>query len=353
MVDVIIIGAGLSGLSAAYQLKKAGISFRIIEAQDRLGGRIETIYGHDDTPMEMGATWFGSEHVNLLGLLSELNIGYFEQHTEGIALFETMSFEPPQQYYVPSNSHSAYRVKDGTYSIIEALNRHIGKEQIVLNSKIVEIAVADNKLKITDSLQNHFFCTYVIVALPPQLAIHSIQFSPELPQTLIQVMQKTQTWMSGSIKFSVEYKKAFWKEKGFSGSIYSQSGLATEIYDHSNFEDTKFALKGFLNGSASHYTFEERKQKIIDQLKRYFGHEATEYVSYSDKIWNDIYIQSNNDTFLPPHFNNGHAVFEQSYMNDKLFFTGTETAKTSSGYMDGAIMASKSIADKISKIIKK
>ncbi len=352
MEDVIIIGAGLSGLSTAYQLKKAGISFKIIEAQDRLGGRIETIYGQDDTPMEMGATWFSSEHVNLLGLLSELNMGYFEQHTEGIALFETMSFEPPQQYYVPSNSHSAHRIKDGTYSIIEALNRHIGKERIVLNSKIVEIAAADNKLKITDSLNNHFFCKYVIVALPPQLAIYSIQFSPELPQTLIQVMQKTQTWMSGSIKFSVEYKKAFWKEKGFSGSIYSQSGLASEIYDHSNFEDTKFALKGFLNGSALHYTFEERKQKIMDQLKRYFGNDATEYMSYNDKIWNDTYIQSNNDTFLPPHFNNGHAVFEESYMNDKLFFTGTETAKTSSGYMDGAIMASKSIADKISKIIR-
>ncbi|MBK8624093.1 MAG: FAD-dependent oxidoreductase [Saprospiraceae bacterium] len=192
-----------------------------------------------------------------------------------------------------------------------------------------------------------------MVALPPKLAIHSIQFSPELPQALIQVMQKTQTWMSGSIKFSVEYKKAFWKDKGFSGSIYSQSGLATEIYDHSNYEDTKFALKGFLNGSASHYTFEERKDKIIEQLKRYFGNEATEYISYNDKIWNDTFIQPNNDTFLPPHFNNGHAAFDESYMNNKLFFTGTETSKSFGGYMDGAIMASNAIADRISKIIKK
>jgi monoamine oxidase len=62
MEEVIIIGAGLSGLSTAYQLKKAGINFKIIEAQDRIGGRIETIYGQDDTPMEMGATWFGKEH---------------------------------------------------------------------------------------------------------------------------------------------------------------------------------------------------------------------------------------------------------------------------------------------------
>ena len=84
MEDVIIIGAGLSGLSTAYQLKKAGINFKILEAQSRLGGRIESIYGKQDTPMEMGATWFGEEHLNLIKLLSELNIGYFEQHTEGL-----------------------------------------------------------------------------------------------------------------------------------------------------------------------------------------------------------------------------------------------------------------------------
>ena len=65
MEDVIIIGAGLSGLSTAYQLKKAGINFKILEAQSHLGGRIETIYGKQDTPMEMGATWFGEEHLNL------------------------------------------------------------------------------------------------------------------------------------------------------------------------------------------------------------------------------------------------------------------------------------------------
>jgi monoamine oxidase len=166
-------------------------------------------------------------------------------------------------------------------------------------------------------------------------------------------MQKTQTWMSGSSKFSVEYKKPFWKENGFSGSVYSQSGLATEIYDHSNFENTKFAIKGFLNGSANHYSFEERKDKVIAQLKHYFGNKAQDFESYNDKTWNDKYIQSINETFLPPHFNNGHPVFEESLMNNKLFFTGTETTHIFSGYMEGSIIASNSIATKVSKIIKK
>ena len=353
MEDVIIIGAGLSGLSTAFQLKKAGISLKILEAQNRLGGRIETIYGNYQTPMEMGATWFSKEHKHLLQLLKELNISYFEQHTEGVALFETMSFEPPQQYFVPANTHSAYRVQGGTYSIIEALYQILGKGSVVLNTEIVEIVDEGKSLKITDSLQNDFLCKKLIIALPPQLLINTIQFSPALPQAVSQVMQKTQTWMSGSSKFSVEYKKPFWKENGFSGSVYSQSGLATEIYDHSNFENKKFAIKGFLNGSANHYSFEERKDKVISQLKHYFGNKAQDFESYNDKVWNDKYIQSINDAFLPPHFNNGHPVFEESFMNNKLFFTGTETTHIFSGYMEGSIIASNSIATKVSKIIKK
>lgn len=351
MEDVIIIGAGLSGLSTAYQLKKAGINFKILEAQSRLGGRIETIYGKQDTPMEMGATWFGEEHLNLIQLLTEINIGYFEQHTEGISLFETMSFEPPQQYFVPANSQSAYRIKGGTFSIIDALYQRIGKENVILNTEVNCIIVEGNKIKIIDSLGNIYFSKQVIIALPPKVANDMIKFTPNLPEGINQIMKKTQTWMSGSVKFSVEYKKAFWKDNGFSGSIFSQSGLATEIYDHSNYENTKFSLKGFLNGSAYHYTHAERKEKVITQLKHYFGAEVEKFESYNDKIWDNKYIQPKEDIFLSPHFNNGHAVYEDSYMNGSLFFTGTETSNTFSGYMEGAIISSNTVSKRVAKIL--
>ena len=65
-LDAIIIGAGLSGLSIAYLLKKRGINVHIIEARNRIGGRIETIKGNQNSPMEMGATWFGKKHQNLV-----------------------------------------------------------------------------------------------------------------------------------------------------------------------------------------------------------------------------------------------------------------------------------------------
>ena len=50
MQDVIVIGGGLSGLTIAYQLKKRGLAVKVLEAQHRLGGRIETIYGKQKRP---------------------------------------------------------------------------------------------------------------------------------------------------------------------------------------------------------------------------------------------------------------------------------------------------------------
>ena len=216
-----------------------------------------------------------------------------------------------------------------------------------MNTRVTEITDEGEHIKITDPLQNNFLCKLVIVALPPKLLLATLLFSPAIPQQLQAVMRQTQTLMSGSVKFAVEYKTAFWKDKGFSGSVFNQCGLATEMYDHTNVEETKFALKGFLNGTANHYTFEKRKQKEITQLTHYFGDEALDYVNYNDKVWNDSYIQAGEESFLPPHANNGHAVFGERYMRNKLLFASTETSAPFGGYMEGAIPAANSIVAKV------
>ncbi len=60
-----------------------------------------------------------------------------------------------------------------------------------------------------------------------------------------------------------------------------------------------------------------------------------------------------NDDFLAPHLNNGHPLYEEGYMNNKLFFTGTETSKLFGGYMEGAIIASNEVAARALEAIKK
>ena len=54
--DVVVIGAGAAGLTAAAELGRAGLSVRILEARERIGGRILTLRDPSITvPIEMGA----------------------------------------------------------------------------------------------------------------------------------------------------------------------------------------------------------------------------------------------------------------------------------------------------------
>ena len=76
-IDVIIIGAGAAGLMAARELVKKGKSVCVLEARDRAGGRIYTIY---DSPMgghiEAGAEFIHGHLQTTLSLLKEAEISY-------------------------------------------------------------------------------------------------------------------------------------------------------------------------------------------------------------------------------------------------------------------------------------
>ncbi|TFV94252.1 flavin monoamine oxidase family protein [Algoriphagus kandeliae] len=81
--EVIIVGAGFSGIAAAKKLFEAGISFKILEARDRIGGRVYTNYLKEDLYVDLGGQWIGPTQDRMYELCKEYGISYFETYDEG------------------------------------------------------------------------------------------------------------------------------------------------------------------------------------------------------------------------------------------------------------------------------
>ncbi|ANQ48569.1 FAD-dependent oxidoreductase [Flammeovirga sp. MY04] len=344
---IVIVGGGLSGLTLAYLFSKKNIETKVLEASNRLGGRIQTIKGALDTPLELGATWFSDAHQNVLSLLDELDIKKFAQFTKGVSIYQTDVSVPPQQFIVPESEMPSYRVEGGTQNIIDTLVSYLNQENIQLNTYVTSIKEKGDELEIETSSGQVVQADKVIICLPPQLVGSKIKFTPHLPDSLNKLFPTVQTWMAGSIKFVLEYDRPFWREKELSGLLYSNNGIISEMYDHTDFEENKYGFTGFLNAGAASYSQEKRKGFVLNQLSTLLGDEVLKLSSYHDKIWNDKYLISENHIMNSPHQNNGHPLLQESYMNGKLFFSGTETSNRFGGYMEGAILSAIRVVDQI------
>ncbi|MBO9531373.1 MAG: FAD-dependent oxidoreductase [Solirubrobacteraceae bacterium] len=83
-VDVAVVGAGLTGLTAARELQRAGKTVHVIEADERVGGRIWTTSAPGGRePVNWGATFVGPSQDKVLALASELGVGTYKTWDTG------------------------------------------------------------------------------------------------------------------------------------------------------------------------------------------------------------------------------------------------------------------------------
>jgi monoamine oxidase len=85
-VDAVVVGAGLSGLTAARELEASGASVLVVEANDRVGGRTMTRHV-GGVPVEMGGQWIGPGQRRINALAKELGVEIFPTGVPGRTVF--------------------------------------------------------------------------------------------------------------------------------------------------------------------------------------------------------------------------------------------------------------------------
>ena len=84
--DVCVVGAGYAGLTAARRVQQAGKSVVVLEARDRVGGRIWTQHLADGTPVDRGGAWLGPAHYTIFGLANEVGVTTYKTWVDGAHL---------------------------------------------------------------------------------------------------------------------------------------------------------------------------------------------------------------------------------------------------------------------------
>ena len=224
---VIIVGAGLSGLVAGYELTRAGHDVTILEARNRVGGRVFTLR----TPFSDGH--FADAGAARIPLDHEMTIGYAD-HFE----LTLDPFYPESSYYVnlsgdertlisasdylnnppwegfPLNRKDFVKIRGGTDKLPQAFadtltdQIHLATpvESIEQNADGIIVGVSDG----TEYSADRALCT---VPLP---VLNRIQFSPQLSDAKVEASSGGYDY-AASTRVFMQFANRFWESEGLNG----------------------------------------------------------------------------------------------------------------------------------------
>lgn len=316
MLDVVVIGAGVSGLHAAQLLHAVGRKVVVLEGRDRVGGRVFTEDGLDHGP-----TWVWDSEPHVHRLLRELNVATFPVTTDGLDLYDGP--DGLQQGRLPRSAVAERRIVGGTTALTTALAERVPDVRFGTPVTAVHEG-ADGLTVVTPTGELH--AAHVLVALPPRLFALTV----EAPGAPLDVWRRVPTWMADVAKVVAHYPTRVWVERGLSGRAFSVRGPLSEIHDLS-VPDGPAALFGFAH--RPHDT-PELEVRAAAQLHRLFGERPSRVVA--KRWWQDPWTARDDDRPVDPN-GMGHPRLHQPAMGGRLHLISCETSAISPGHLDGAV----------------
>ncbi len=350
--DVIVIGAGLSGLAATSLLLERGRSVVLLEASEKPGGRIRSLRDpvSGNVLGDLGPTWVWPPYQPVVGQwLERLELDTFEQFETGKAALDYGPAAAVQFQTVPGQNGIA-RIKGGPIAMVDRMVAGFPAGVLHTGCAVQEASVAETG--VTVRTPNEIFAaSRVIVAVPLRVAAHCIKWSPVLPDGLARTMQGSPTWMSVQAKALIIYSTAFWRSAGLSGRIASRTGPLAEAHDISGEDGTPAAIFGFVGWP--HELRAENSDgleiEIIAQLVRCFGEQANHATHVRVEDWAaNPFICTPRDLAEPmSHPEVGPAILRQPLAGGRVVFSVAETSDVSPGLIEGALAAGERAAKQV------
>ena len=346
--DVIVVGAGLAGLTAATLLSAQGANVLVLEAAERCGGRIRSVNSGAVPDVlgasalaDLGPTWVWPPYQPIVARwLARLQIETFAQYNDGDGVFDGWSAQPPRGM-LPSQD-GMMRVVGGPRSFVRALVAGLPAERVRVGTVVTRVEPYNGAIRVTTTNGDARTTRHVIVAVPLRVAATQIAM-PELDAHVRGDMQRVPTWMAAQAKAVALYDRPFWREGGLSGRIASRVGPLYEAHDHTPADGQVGAIFGFVQ-----WPPEQRQRDpsglraaIVAQLTRCLGrHAATPLAVHIEDWATHARICTPADLSEPPqHPDIAPPSVRQSHWGGALQFAVSETSEISPGLIEGALAA--------------
>jgi len=347
MIEIAIVGGGLSGLALANTLSLAGCGVSLFEARARAGGRVRSVAlangGHGD----LGPAWFWpAQQRRMAGLVKHLGLAAVPQFEAGDHLWQAESGAEPKPVEQPGIHAGAQRLAGGMTALTDALAARLPAGALHLEHVLTQVTDHGTHVSLaftTPAGEVRVDAATVVIALPPRLVDESIRFEPALSPLTRVAMRETPTWMATQAKYLAPQTDAFWREQGRSGTAVApyHGAVLAEVWDACD-ADGHAALSafvgldpeqraGFANGlpmlAASH-------------LVQFFGPQAQTEESYIQDWATEAFTCSRLDRVHPAeHPDSVSETLQRPFWQGRLHLGGSETAAYAPGYMEGALEA--------------
>lgn len=352
VVDVAIVGAGLCGLALARQLTQQGLEVLVIEARERLGGRVRTEHcPKTGQALDLGPTWFWLDtEPRITALLAELGLSSYPQYDPGDALWLTDPNRAPERRTEPGGVHGgARRIAGGAARLVQALAATLPQGSIRCGVVLKALRDKGTFVELLPVAGQALRARQVVLALPPRLVHEHIQFQPALPESVSQALAATPTWMAAQAKAINTFPQPFWRAEGHSGNAFVRHAQAVlgEVFDCStDSQGGHGALGGFLAlNAAQREDFKRGLPLLIDsQLAQLFGPQAQDGQAFLQDWAVEPWTCSALDRSHPPEPPLNDPLLRQSLWAGRVFLGGSETATHGAGHMEGALESADRIA---------